>query len=116
MSGNSTGFTYAAHEKHCPCCGDLLHLTRDHNFCGREHGGCMPVVSDLPVATRTAKNARFTIAGTEGFWRIPSHVHKDMPHDGPPEGAIVASLVRYKSSIPTAVAFIRAKPRRKSSR
>lgn len=65
----------------------------------------------LPVATRTAWAGRFTIEGETGFWRMPSHMNKELLHDGPERGSVVARLCRYHSKIPTAVAFVRKRVR-----
>lgn len=114
MSMKSTGFTYRALEKKCPSCGDPLLRTGEYLFCEREHGSGVPEwcwdTTALPVATRTAKANRFTIAGETGFWRIPSHADKELSHDGPEGGSVVASIHRYNSKIPTAVTFVRRKP------
>lgn len=104
-------FTYKAAQKKCPSCGDLLWQVDGYLFCEREHGIFRPkwLGTVLPVATRTTRAGRFTIAGKTGFWKIPSHMYEELIHDGPEEGAVVASIVRYHSKIPTAVAFLRKK-------
>ena len=115
----STTFTYEAAEKKCPSCGEaLLPLYRrgtDSTFCVREHGTTIPPwtwgAHELPVATKTAKTGRFTIEGETGFWRIPTHAHKELLHDGPEEGSVVALLCRYHSKVPTVVAFMPRKIR-----
>lgn len=120
----STHFTYDAAEKKCPGCGERLRLSMGYLFCRREHGTFFPFPSrltlrltlnrrtrELPVATRTAKTGRFTIAGEEGYWRIPSHAHKQLLHDGPEKGSVIALLLRYHSKIPTVVTFMPRKVR-----
>lgn len=117
MSMKSTGFTYRALEKKCPSCGELLLSDAGYLFCEREFGTRKPLLErlGLPVATRTARSNRFTIAGEDDFWRVPSHTDKELSHDGPEGGSVVASIVRYNSLIPTAVAFMRRKIRAKRS-
>ena len=114
---NSVGFTHHAAEKKCPSCGEPVNRFGNYLFCEREHGTQTPKFHtfDLPAATRTARVGRFTIAGEEGFWMIPSHMDNELQHAGPPEGAIVASITRYHSKIPTAVVFVRGKKPRKRS-
>ena len=110
-------FTYAGLKNKCPSCGDQLLMGEGISFCEREHGSGSSEwyrePTAFPVATRTARAGRFTIEGEEGFWRIPSHMHKELPHDDPGEGAVVAAIKRYGSAIPTAVIFVRPKARKR---
>ena len=116
---NSIEFTHEAAEKRCPSCWEPYLLAGGYFFCEREHGTRKPMLerSKLPVATRTAMAGRFTIAGKEGFWKMPSHMHKEFLHYGPPEGSVVASIVRFGAFTPVAVVFVRGKsPERKSKK
>ena len=115
---NSTEFTYKTLEKKCPGCGDKLLFGNSYLFCEREHGTLWPKwrQDGIPVATRTARSSQFTIEGEDGFWRIPSHAHADLKHSGPPDGSVIASILRYRSRVPTAVVFVRRKPRSKKSK
>jgi hypothetical protein len=114
----ATQFSHAAAEKKCPSCGETLLSAGGYLFCEREHGTRKPKwrTFGTPVATRTAKAGRFTIEGELGFWRLAPHRDKELTHEGPEEGSVVASILRYKSPVATAVVFVRGrKPRQAGS-
>ncbi len=105
---DTTQFTYKAAEKKCPSCDEPVISVGGYFFCEREQGTRTPSWANtvLPVATKTARTGRFFIAGKSGFWKIPSHADNDLQHDGPGEGTIIASLLRYHAKTPTAVVFV----------